>query len=186
MAEPLKNKFGPSVPNRIAAMIAAAFPGFAAREFVRDALRGYDELDLMSRGRHIAHSLRRHLPQDYPSAIGILTASLGPKLARTEQLGMTPFLYLPHVLFVAEYGLDHFELSMQAQYELTQRFTAEFSLRRYLDRYPEPTLARLRTWAGDSSVHVRRLVSEGTRPRLPWAPRLNRFQQDPIPVLALL
>jgi 3-methyladenine DNA glycosylase AlkC len=99
---------------------------------------------------------------------------------------MAPFLYLPHVFFVAEQGLDHFEASMRAQYELTQRFTAEFSLRAFLVRYPGPTLARLQTWASDRDVHVRRLVSEGTRPRLPWAPRLRAFQRDPRPVLALL
>ena len=33
---------------------------------------------------------------------------------------------------------------------------------------------------------MRRLVSEGTRPRLPWAPRLRAFQKDPRPVLELL
>ena len=75
---------------------------------------------------------------------------------------------------------------MRAQYELTQRFTAEFSVRAYLDRYPERTLRRLGEWAVDPNVHVRRLVSEGTRPRLPWAPRLRRFQEEPAPVLDLL
>jgi 3-methyladenine DNA glycosylase AlkC len=69
---------------------------------------------------------------------------------------------------------------------LTQRFTAEFSIRRFLERYPTATLARLGEWARDASPHVRRLVSEGTRPRLPWAPRLRDFQRDPRPVLALL
>ncbi len=99
---------------------------------------------------------------------------------------MAPFLYLPHVFYVAQYGLDHFEVSMHAQYELTQRFSAEFSIRSFLERYPEETLARLEVWARDPSPHVRRLVSEGTRPRLPWAPRLRRFQEDPRPVLHLL
>jgi 3-methyladenine DNA glycosylase AlkC len=99
---------------------------------------------------------------------------------------MESFRYLPHVFFVAEYGLGHFELSMQAQYALTQRFTAEFSIRAFIEKYPEQTLARLREWSADDNVHVRRLVSEGTRPRLPWAPRLALFQQDPGPVLELL
>jgi 3-methyladenine DNA glycosylase AlkC len=75
---------------------------------------------------------------------------------------------------------------MTAQYELTKRFTAEFSIRAYIDRYPDQTLERLHTWATDENVHVRRLVSEGTRPRLPWAPRLRRFQEDPRPVIELL
>ncbi|HET6919817.1 MAG TPA: DNA alkylation repair protein, partial [Jiangellaceae bacterium] len=75
---------------------------------------------------------------------------------------------------------------MRAQYELTQRFTAEYSIRVFLERYPQQTLARLREWAVDPNVHVRRLVSEGTRPRLPRAPRLRAFQHDPRPVLELL
>jgi 3-methyladenine DNA glycosylase AlkC len=99
-----------------------------------------------------------------------------------ELTGMDVFVYLPHVFFVAEFGVDHFEASMRAQYELTQRFTAEYSIRVFIERYPQQTLARLQGW----NVHVRRLVSEGTRPRLPWAPRLRAFQVDPRPVLELL
>ena len=99
---------------------------------------------------------------------------------------MEAFLYMPHVFYVAEFGAEHFEASMRAQYELTQRFTAEYSIRVFLECFPERTLARLREWAHDESVHVRRLVSEGTRPRLPWAPRLRAFQADPRPVLELL
>lgn len=140
----------------------------------------------MARGRKIAAALREHLPQDYPRAVEILVRSLGKPLAETADNGMAPFFYLPHACFVAAYGLDHFEPSMRAQYEITQRFTAEFSIRPFLDLYPQETLARLQQWAGDPSVHVRRLVSEGTRPRLPWAPRLRAFQRDPRPVLELL
>ena len=184
MAEPLKNSFGPDVPRRIAAMIAAVHPGFPSGEFAAWCLDGYEALDLTPRARKIAQGLARYLPGEPTEALRILVASLGPRIERLE--GMAPFIYLPHVFFVAEHGLDCFEESLRAQYELTQRFTAEFSIRAFLDRYPEETLARLRTWATDPSVHVRRLVSEGTRPRLPWAPRLRRFQVDPRPVLALL
>jgi len=99
---------------------------------------------------------------------------------------MGGFLFMPHTYFVADHGLDHFEDSMQAQYELTQRFTAEFSIRPFIERHPEATLARLAQWTQDAHPHVRRLVSEGTRPRLPWASRLRDFQRDPTPVLALL
>jgi 3-methyladenine DNA glycosylase AlkC len=96
------------------------------------------------------------------------------------------FLFLPHTQFVATYGLAHFDVSMRALHALTQRFTAEFSIRPFLEQHPEATLRQLRLWTTDPSAHVRRLVSEGTRPRLPWAPRLRGFQKDPSPVLALL
>lgn len=186
MAEPLKNQFGADVPVKIAGMISAVFHRFPAEAFVRDALDGYEVLDLMQRGKKIAGAMSRHLPADYAEAAEVLLASLGPKLVKTEDFGMSSFLYLPHTMYIAEHGIDHFEMSMRAQYELTQRFSAEFSIRPFLQRYPEATLAQLATWATDASPHVRRLVSEGTRPRLPWANRLRDFQKDPSPVLKLL
>lgn len=186
MAEPLKNQFGTEISVTIARMISRVFSAFDQDAFLKDALDGYESLELMPRGRKIAHTLRRHLPGDYEIAVAVLINSIGPKLGQTEDLGMASFLYLPHTCFVAEYGLDHFEISMRAQYELTQRFSAEFCIRPFLEWHPEATLARLKTWTSDPSPHVRRLVSEGTRPRLPWAPRLREFQKDPGPVLALL
>lgn len=171
---------------RIAAMISRAWHAFDQEAFLKDALHGYTSLELMPRGRWIAQALHRHLPQDYEAALAVLIDSIGPKLDGTGDFGMASFFYLPHTCFVAAYGLDHFEVSMRAQYELTQRFTAEFSIRPFLERHPQATLSRLKDWASDPSPHVRRLVSEGTRPRLPWAPRLPAFQQDPQPVLALL
>ena len=99
---------------------------------------------------------------------------------------MAPFFYLPHTLFVAERGLDHFDLSMRAQYELTKRFSAEASIRPYIARYPERTLRVLRKWTPDRNPHVRRLVSEGTRLRLPWASRVPWLDANPERVLELL
>lgn len=165
VAEPLKNSFGPEIAARIATMIEAVHPAFPSDEFVADALDGYEDLELTPRARRISEALARHLPSDSADAIGILVASLGPKAERLE--GMEPFVYLPHVYFVAEHGLDCVEESLRAQYELTQRFTAEFSIRAFIDRHPKQTLARLEQWATDPSMHVRRLVSEGTRPGCP-------------------
>ena len=186
MAEPLVNQYGADVPQAIARMVTAVHPAFEARKFIRDVLQDYETLALMPRGKHIARALQRHLPPDYPRAINILLASLDQPHGRPEGLSMASFLYLPHTMFVAEFGLDHFEASMRAQHALTQRFTAEFSIRAFLQQHEAATLARLKLWASDPSDHVRRLVSEGTRPRLPWASRLPSFQKNPAPVLGLL
>lgn len=187
MAEPLKNYFGEQIPRKIAAAISCVWPPFNQRAFLRAVLGGYQALSLTGRADRIARTLHIHLPREYPQAIDILLASLGPRLPpQTSDKGMAPFQYLPHVMFVRHFGLDHFDESMHAQYELTQRFTAEFSIRAFLEKHPQATLARLRIWATDPSADVRRLVSEGTRPRLPWAPRLRAFQRDPRPVLELL
>jgi 3-methyladenine DNA glycosylase AlkC len=188
VAAPLKDSYGPEVPAAIADMIGRVDPSFPRAAFLREALDGYGERELMARGRHVAAALARHLPGDYERAVRTLVASLGPPLGDPEAqgAGMAAFLYLPHVVFVAERGLGHFEASMAAQHAITQRFTCELSIRAFIDAEPERTLARLAEWTRDPSLHVRRLVSEGTRPRLPWAPRLRRFADDPSPVLPLL
>lgn len=186
MGEPLKNHFGPDVPTRIAAAIAGVYPKFQTRDFVRASLKGYEPLGLTARGWQIAEALREFLPADTGKGMQILIKSLGPILPRSEANGMAPFLYMPHAFYVGKYGLDHFDIAMKAQLEITQRFTAEFSIRPFLQRFPDKTLAQLHVWTEHASPHVRRLVSEGTRPRLPWAPRLPAFQADPRPVLALL
>ena len=186
MAEPLKNSFGPDVPVLIADMIAPVYPEFDRERFVSLAVDGLGDLELTPRARQVSDALAQTLPKDRRQAIEIITASLGPEIESAELTGMEPFRYLPFVFFVADHGLDHFDTAMSAQYELTKRFTAEFSIRAYLDRYPELTLEQLHIWASDDNLHVRRLVSEGTRPRLPWAPRLRRFQEDPLPVIELL
>lgn len=92
---------------------------------------------------------------------------------------------MPHSHFMAKYGLEeeHFEISINALYEVTKRFTAEFSIRPFLEKYPEKTLAKLQEWVIDDNLHVRRLVSEGSRPCLPLGARLKAFQIDPIPVI---
>ena len=186
MAEPLKNQYGPEVPARLAREVGAVHPSFDQAAFLADALSGYDALDLMARGRHMARALRGQLPANYEAAVGVLLASVDAAPAPVAPTAMAPFFYLPHTCFVAEFGLDHFEASMRAQHLLTQRFTAEFSIRPFLERHPQATLERLALWASDPNVHVRRLVSEGTRPRLPWGQRLKAFQRNPAPVLALL
>ncbi|MFZ5890444.1 MAG: DNA alkylation repair protein [Myxococcota bacterium] len=186
MADALKHFFDANIVRGIAQDLERAHPTFSRQAFVKACLAGLDERELLARAWHIADVMQRFLPPTFDAATRVLLASLGPPLPRTEGNTMAPFRYLPHVFFVQKHGLDHFELAMQAQYELTQRLTAESSIRPFLERYPQRTLAQLRQWANDPSVHVRRLVSEGTRPRLPWAPRLRAFIDDPTPVLALL
>ena len=188
MAEPLKVFFSAALVSRLASDLARVDAAFPARAFVRQASAGLERLELLQRAKQIAHALRDHLPAEYAQAVSVLLRSLGPAHASDELVGagMAPFYYLPHTLFVAEYGLDEFELSLHAQYELTKRFTAESSIRAYIAKDPERTFAQLRLWAADEDPHVRRLVSEGTRPRLPWASRVQWLDDHPRCVLELL
>ncbi len=184
MAEPLKLLFGAEVVRRLASELRAVSSRFDVAAFERDALRGFDALELMDRGRHLGAVLQRHLPPDFGAAVDLLLATLPAQ--RAPAGGMSSFFYLAHTEFVRQFGVPHFEHSMRALHALTQVFTAEFAIRPFLEHHQAATLARLHDWSSDASAHVRRLVSEGTRPRLPWAPRLREFQRDPGPVLALL
>lgn len=174
--------------------ISLVYSSFNGKSFQKDAVNGLSPLGIIERGHHLARALRTYLPQKYDKAIKVLLDSLTPPLQNGDNNGLGVFFYHPHVCFVANYGLDKannagndpFEISMKAQYELTRRFSAEFSMRVFLIRFQERTLVRLMEWTKDSDVHVRRLCSEGTRPRLPWAMRISSFIKDPKPVLPIL
>lgn len=191
---PLKNLLGPEAVDCLAHNLLLVHPQLDEPSFRRLALEGLEPLGILERGQHLAKALRQHLPGKYANAVEMLLASLTPPLERTDDLGLAVFFYLPHVCFVAEYGLeptengghDPFEVSMQAQYQLTKRFSAEFSIRPFLIRQQERTLSQLMAWTTDPDPHVRRLCSEGTRPRLPWATRIPAFVVNPDPVLPIL
>ena len=186
MPAKLKDLYDEVLIRSIALDLRRAHRSLDVSSFVDDCMSGLSRLELTGRAAHIAEVMHDHLPSEYSRAVTVILQTLGPPLERSDEFGLALFRYLPHVLFVARYGLDDFETSMRAQYELTQRFSAEGSIRAFLIKYPERTYARLLEWSADPNVHVRRLVSEGTRPRLPWAQRLRDFQRDPRPVLRLL
>lgn len=191
---PLKQVLGPEAIGCLAHNVRLVHSTFDMDAFTQQALEGLEPLGIIERGEHIARVLRAHLPARYATAIGLLLKTLTPPLTRTDGNGLEVFFYLPHACFVARFGLDPadndgedpFEPSMHAQREITRRFSAEFSIRPFLIQQPERTLAQLMQWTRDPDPHVRRLCSEGTRPRLPWAPRIPAFVADPSPVLPLL
>lgn len=191
---PLKHLLGPQAVECLAHNLSVVYPQFDTQAFHATAMDNLEPLGILERGRKLADALWQHLPQNFTAATNILLKSLTPPLTRTDDLGLAVFFYLPHVCFVAAYGLDAahnkgrdpFEAAMKAQYELTQRFSAEFSIRPFLIHSQQRTLTRMLEWSSDPNPHVRRLCSEGTRPKLPWAIRLPAFIKDPSPVLPIL
>lgn len=134
----------------------------------------------------IADELHTFLPQDYPKTLKILLSTLGPE--NPNETGMfTNFYWLmPIGKFVEKYGLDHFDISMQAISEITKRNTGEYAVRPYIRKDPKKALQYLKKWARSGNFHLRRLASEGLRPKLPWAPKLDTFIETPAPVFEIL
>jgi 3-methyladenine DNA glycosylase AlkC len=161
-------------------------PTFNTPSFLNQIVTDLDTLELKQRSALMATALRDHLPDDYAEAITILQQTFPPELSGVDGEFSFGFDMMPIAHFVEIYGLDDFEVSIEAMKAITKRFSAEFAIRPFLTRYPQRTLTVLHEWAKDDNVHVRRLVSEGSRPRLPWAGRLYQFIEDPSPVLPLL
>lgn len=191
MTEPqrLKDYFGPDLAHELAARLQAVYPALDAPAFTGQIIPQLAALELKGRVHLIAATLHAHLPADYPAALAVLHGILGPELPGETGMFEQGFFLMPVAAFVETYGPDQpaqFEQSMHMLSELTKRHTAEFAIRPFLLRDPERTFARLHQWASDPSSHVRRLVSEGCRPRLPWAARIPALLHDPTPIFALL
>ena len=186
MAEPFKNLIGRAQITQLAERLAAAQPGFRTAEFLRRATRGLDALELKARARHVADALEAVLPAEPRAAFAVLTKMMGPPLTATEGYGNTVFTYFPVSEYLERHGARDVEAALGANYELTRRFSSEFCLRPLILADWARTRAALERWVKDPDPHVRRLVSEGTRPRLPWGRQLTNFVADPSPVLPFL
>lgn len=178
MAELLKHRYSKAYVERLAAALAEADPRIDASAFVRAVLgRGWSGLELKQRMRRIAECLHAHVPGDYRAQLATLRRA-------APGFGGFEGMFFPD--FVERYGLDDFDASVEALAELTRYSSSEFAVRPFIVRYGDRMLRVLARWARHENEHVRRLASEGSRPRLPWGMRLPRFVADPAPVLAIL
>ncbi len=175
----------PDLIREIGTDLQAVYPDFEVVGFCEAIVPALEGRLIKARAQLVADQLHQYLPPD--RAIDLLTAALSPKLG-TSADSTSPFKYLPYGTYVSQHGLapEQFEAATRFLYEMTQRFSAEFAIRPFLMRYPERMLPLLRAWAQAPNQHVRRLVSEGSRPRLPWAKRVTAYDADYAPILALL
>ncbi|PEM50275.1 DNA alkylation repair protein [Bacillus wiedmannii] len=175
---PLKFLFNEELAEIMADSICKHDPNFPKRNFVSSVTCKVEKLELKQRIEVIADELHNVLQKDFNEAIHILLKTLGPE--NTTEVGTftNGYMYMPIAKYVEKYGLNHFEASCNAMYEITKRNTAEYAIRPFLETYHEDTLHILQQWIHDENSHIRRLVSEGTRPRLPWAKKMGALKGD--------
>lgn len=192
MPEPFKNSFNINIILGMAKHFHNQWPGFDSKGFSDAASKNLDSLELKERSDQIMNAMIMYLPSDFVKAGGIILASLSPSLegdifgVTVDDHGIAGWAIMPMAHYVGLRGHDNFDLSMTLFKALTKRFSSEFGIRFFLLESPGKTLSILKGWTNDSDRHVRRLVSEGARPRLPWAMRLPLFIKDPSPVIELL
>jgi len=191
--EPFRNLLNAALIEAAARHLRRVWPGFDAASFERLALDGLGSLEMKARAMQIAAALEATLPEDFGRAAEVLEASLGPPglgddlaALRTSEAGLAGWIVWPMSSYVARRGQGEPERALAALHAMTQRFSAEWAIRPFIERHPELAFATLRRWTTDPSAHVRRLVSEGSRPRLPWGLQLKALIADPSPTLPLL
>lgn len=177
-----------SVVQQIAQSIQQVWKPFDAVGFEEAIAPTLSTLAFKERANLIATAMYDFLPKDFGQTGQLLLDSFGSELTSLDFSGASVFMYMPHGVYVSRYGLEeaHFELAATFLYEMTKRFSAEFAIRPFLAKYPKRMLEKLVQWVRDDNQHVRRLVSEGTRPRLPWAARVTAFDADYSVIINLL
>jgi 3-methyladenine DNA glycosylase AlkC len=162
----------------LAAALARVVPAFDRAGFEQAVLgAGWPRLELKQRMRRIARTLHQFVPGNYRQQLAVLS-QVAP------QFGGFEAMFFPD--FVAEYGLDDFEASVPALELFTRFSSSEYGVRPFIVRYGTRMLEQMTSWAAHPNEHVRRLASEGSRPRLPWAMALPQFKHDPRPLLPIL
>ena len=170
-APALKEIFNAERLQHIADEMSAVYPAFKSKTFLKHAQDGLAELSVMQRMARVSESLHAVLPLDYEDSLDVLR-ELAPRL----NSGFVS-MCLPH--YVASYGGHAFDTSMDALKYFTTFGSSEFAIRYFLRSDLKRSLERMHDWTRDENHHVRRLASEGSRPRLPWSFRLEAVQADP-------
>ncbi len=178
--------FGNNLAEILSRKIAVVNKRFPSEKFRSSVAEGVERKTLTQRVEWIADNLRSSLPAEYPRAIEILMQILGPENQKETGMFTNFYWLMPVSKFVEKYGLEHFRESLDAIEEITKRNTGEYAIRPYVRKYPAKTLKRMKNWAVSDNFHLRRLASEGLRPKLPWASKLDLFIEKPAPVFEVL
>lgn len=172
--------------HRIGKSLAQVVPGFNTKRFHKNALSGIDALELKQRVHHIIQHLHQEFDHPYKKLSRYLQDLPEVWDAGSELDNKAMFAAWPVIDYVAVHGLQNPKESLKTLEKLTPLFTAEFAIRPFIQQHYQETYSQLLKWCEDDSEHVRRLASEGSRPRLPWGMRLPQFIQDPQPLKPIL
>ena len=174
-----KDEFSIETIDRLGSELALASDGFPTDRWMALASNGLEDLELLERVNHLAEVLALCLPKEFPDGAAVLDEALASE-------SFTGWMTLPCGKYVADTGIDHPHVALPLLARLTPRFSSEFPIRFFIEAHPDITFQYLHEWTAHPDEHVRRLVSEGTRPRLPWASRLRGLMEDPSPAVELL
>lgn len=182
--EPFKNWINPQVARQMTLAISRQYPDFDQKKFLKNLERDLAPLELKKRVLLMASRLKECLPDDLKQSLLILRGAI--KQNEKDGVGLSGFAVWPLTEYVSLYGQAEFDLSMDVLKAMTKVFTSEFAVRSFFLADEKKTLKHFKKWVHDENEHVRRLVSEGSRPLLPWGQKLPSFVKDPMITWELL
>lgn len=178
--------FDEELADMLARKIKPVYSDFNQNSFVEHIALNCTKKTLTQRVELIADQLHSHLPDDFKGSSEILMKIIGPENEKDTGMFKRFYWIMPIAKFVEKYGLENFPTSIDAIEEITKRNTGEYAIRPFIRRYPDQTLQQMKNWAVSENFHLRRLASEGLRPKLPWATKLDLFINNPLPVFDIL
>lgn len=195
MAEPFKNMFNEQFFDRFTKDLKRVIPDFDAYAFVSQIMDDeWENREFKQRIAHITSVLKKFLPADYKEAIAKILELLDhiektqPDFSEIDDEKFGLILEYGGILdnYVEQYGLDDYETSVKAIEKITQFSSCEFATHPFIVKYPDEMMAQMLVWSNHEHWGVRRLASEGCRPRLPWAMALPDLKKDPTPIIPIL
>jgi len=185
MASPLKDLYSPAFYNRLSSALTVAIPDFDTQKFNQNIfVTQFDSMELKERMKHTAKVLHHFLPESYPQTIILLQKTI--EQLRVQGIGEDGLAYMFLPDYIETYGIDDFENSVEALEFVTQFVSCEFAVRPFILKYGNKMILKMQQWSLHESHKVRRLASEGSRPRLPWAMGIPFLKKDPASILPIL
>jgi 3-methyladenine DNA glycosylase AlkC len=185
MSTLLKDTFSPSFFQALCQELKAVIPNFSSNRFTEEIFtRDWESKELKQRMLHTTTVLHRYMPASFPAAAKLLDQLIARLQPGALPGGGLPWMFLPD--YVEQYGIEHFGESVALFEKITQLVSCEFAVRPFLIRHTDAMIQQMIRWSKHPNHHVRRLASEGSRPRLPWAIALPAFKKDPRPALPIL
>lgn len=182
----ITEKFGGNLAELLSDKILMVYKDFNKQDFISTIEQNCIGKTYTQRVELLADELHSYLPSNYEKAVNILLSILEEENPNETGMFTKYYWILPIGKFVEKYGLEHYEISINAIEEITKRNTGEYAVRPYIRKYTDKTIKQMKMWARSDNFHLRRLSSEGLRPKLPWATKLETFIDNPKPVFEIL
>jgi 3-methyladenine DNA glycosylase AlkC len=181
----LKDLYSPAFYKGFTNVLAQVLPVLDKQHFMNSIFDGaFADKELKDRMRHTAKVLHQFFPKDFPQAATLIQQLIIQLRNNNSKESSLEYMFLPD--YIETYGLNDFDNAVRAMEVVTQFTSCEFAVRPFILKYGQRMLEQMLIWSQHENEKVRRLASEGVRPRLPWAMAIPALKKDPTPILPIL